>query len=128
MTCGFNSTVPSDSDRSTRSLAPHSNTRAEVLLAEGAKRKTSRSLYLHFQSITSYCFSIMFIFISLRTAVGLCVLLSHPYKKDRGGGVLTFSPTAPSARGHQHARGAMIGHHRLASALREQAGDSSGVE
>jgi hypothetical protein len=116
VTLGFNSTLPSDSEpQYPLSRAAHSNLRAKVLLAEGAKRKTSRSHYLHFQSITNRYFSIMFIFTCLRTAVWLCVLFSHPCKKRPGGGVLTFLPTAPSAMGHQRgpAGGVMIGNHRF---------------
>ena len=54
----------------------------------------------------------------------MCLTFTSLQKKT-GGGVLTFLPIAPSARGHQRgpAVGVMIGNHRSGSALHEQAGE-----
>jgi hypothetical protein len=99
MTLGFNSTLPCDSHRGTRSRTPHTPTCAPKFFsqkAQNAKPPAAITCILNHLAVVVSASRLFSHSCELRS--GYVSYFHILAKKDRGGGVLTFWPTAPGAR------------------------------
>jgi hypothetical protein len=117
VTLGFNSTAPSDFDPQYPLSHAHSNIRAEVLLAAGAKRKSPRGPYPVFSIDYQPLFQHHFYFhILTNCGRAMCLTFTSLQKKTGGWGVNVLANSS-ERQGPPTCRGVMIGHHRYGYGL-----------